>query len=395
MTEQPKTSSTTMRIDIPPDMRDELLRLGGDRPKAKVRVEAARPPPARAETRVGGADFQQLFQSVYDGAIIAETNGEIVDSNSRAQEFLKRTRNELRAASITDIISGADTSTVSTLNASLEVDRFVLIQAYCSRKDESIFPAEIAVNRLLVDNRHYLCIFIRDVTRRREAEEMLRTVHNAIQNTSAGIAITNRHGQIEYVNNATARFWGQDRREALIGKHLKDLFPEGTQAEDMVQTVMAGSSWTGEISLLSSEGAAVHIQVVAAANRDAEDQLAGMVMSLLDISDRMRAEQAERQSERQRVMVESLGAACHHLGQPATILLASLELMARMQNQDRAVTEELLSSSMDAAESLRKMLHELNDMTEAEYRTRAYMEGGATPGAYGPRILDIHAGREP
>ena len=160
----------------------------------------------------------------------------------------------------------------------------------------------------------------------------------------------------------------------------------------MIKTVMAGGSWTGEVTVVRPDGSSVGVQVVAAANRDAEDELAGMVMSLLDISDRQRAEQAERQSERQRVMGERRGAACQHLGQPATILLASLELMARMQNQDRAVTEELLASSMDAAESLRKMLHELNDMTEGEYRTRAYMEGGNTSG---PRILDIRANHEP
>ena len=35
----------------------------------------------KEDTRVGGADFQQLFQSVYDGAVIAETNGDIIDSN--------------------------------------------------------------------------------------------------------------------------------------------------------------------------------------------------------------------------------------------------------------------------------------------------------------------------
>lgn len=391
---QPNTSSTTMRIDIPPDLRDELLRSSNDRPTVKARVEIERPQRAKQETHVGGTDFQQLFQSVYDGAVIAETDGNVIDSNSRAQDFLQRTRGELQGTSIIDIISGADASTISTLNASLETDRFILIQAYCSRKDGSIFPAEIAVNRLQVDNRLCLCIFIRDVTRRRQAEEMLRTVHNAIQNTSAGIAITNRQAQIEYVNNATAHLWGHTQREALIGKPLKDLFPEGTQAEDMLATVMAGNSWTGETMILQPDGSSVCVQVVAAANRDTENELAGMVMSLLDISDRKRAEQAERQSERQRVMVESLGAACHHLGQPATVLLASLELMTRMRHEDHSVTEELLASSMDAAELLRKMLHELNDMTEGEYRTRAYMDGGSATGGSGPRILDIRTPHE-
>jgi DNA-binding NtrC family response regulator len=38
------------------------------------------------------------------------------------------------------------------------------------------------------------------------------------------------------------------------------------------------------------------------------------------------------ESERHRVMIESLGAACHHMGQPATVILAYLELMRRMRD---------------------------------------------------------------
>ena len=382
-------SSKTMRIDIPPDVRDELLRSGRSPAASKKTPAPEIPVKPRTTVRVGGADFQQLFHSVYDGALICETNGQIVDSNSRAQDFLHRTRAELSGISITEIISGADAATIATLNSTLDKDRFVLIQAYCTRKDGRIFPAEIAVNRLLVDRTQYLCMFIRDITWRRRAEDMLRTVHNAIQNTSTGIAIAGRDARIEYVNHAVARLWQKDRRDALVGTDVKTLFPDQTQAEDLVRTVTAGNSWTGETSVVQADGSEVHLQVAAAPNRDTDNELSGMVLSFLDISDRRRAEEAERRAERQRVMVESLGAACHHLGQPATVLLASLELMTRVPNQDRAVTEELLASSMEAAESLREMLHELNDMTESEYRTTTYMDGGSGSGANGQRILDV------
>ena len=388
MSTQTNSSSKTMRIDIPPDLKEELLRAGhrssGATPPAQPVRESATP-----ASRVGGADFQQLFHSVYDGALIAETNGRIVDSNSRAQEFLQQTRESLSALSITDVISGANAATVATINDTLDKDRFVLIQAHCNRKDGRIFPAEIAVNRLTVNELQYLCMFIRDITWRRQAENMLSTVHNAIQNTSTGIAIATREARIEYVNNAAARLWGHERREDLIGQEMRSLFPKPDDAETMLKAVSTGHSWTGEITVARPDGSQVSVQVVAAPNRNTEDELSGMVLSFLDISDRRRAEQAERQAERQRVMVESLGAACHHLGQPATVLLASLELMTRMPSQDRAVTEELLASSMEAAESLREMLHELNNMTESEYRTTAYLESGKKSGSDAPRILDL------
>ena len=86
------------------------------------------------------------------------------------------------------MISGADQSLIDTLCENLENERFTLIQAYCVRKDGSFFPSEIAVNKLHLESKH-LCFFLRDITVRRQAEEMLRTEHNAIQNSGSLLKI--------------------------------------------------------------------------------------------------------------------------------------------------------------------------------------------------------------
>jgi signal transduction histidine kinase len=130
------------------------------------------------------------------------------------------------------------------------------------------------------------------------------------------------------------------------------------------------------------------VQVSAAGNRNADHDLVGMVLSFLDISDRRRAEEAETHAERQRVMVESIGTACHHLGQPATVILTSLELLLRQPAHGGPLsTAELLNSSMEAAESLRTMLHRLNDISE--YRTDTYIEGKPDAGYSESRIVAV------
>ena len=174
----------------------------------------------------------------------------------------------------------------------------------------------------------------------------------------------------------------------MRGQDLRTLMPDSGAAEAVIEAVRAGRHWTGEIKARRQDGAEFYVQVSAAGNRDADDQLVGVVLSFLDISDRRRADEAELQSERQRVMMESLGAACHHLGQPSTVLLSCLELMQRVKDTDRGAMQELLDSSVTAAESLRLMLHELNDLTE--YRTRPYMEGDdPTGGTTAPRIVAV------
>ena len=110
-----------------------------------------------------------------------------------------------------------------------------------------------------------------------------------------------------------------------------------------------------------------------------------MVFSFVDISDRKRAEQAELETERQRVMLESLGAACHHLGQPATVLLANLGIMRKKADAQSPDLKSLIHMSLDAAESLSEILHKLNAVNE--YRTTPYLDD--ISGAGETRILQI------
>jgi len=117
--------------------------------------------------------------------------------------------------------------------------------------------------------------------------------------------------------------------------------------------------------------------------------LIGMVLSLVDISDKKRMEQTKRDIERDRVMMQSLGAVCHHLGQPATVLLSSIELMARARERDPAMLEELLKMSAEAANLLRQTLHELNDLRN--YRTVPYLKASTSPETVGGSIVDLQA----
>ena len=85
-------------------------------------------------------------------------------------------------------------------------------------------------------------------------------------------------------------------------------------------------------------------------------------------------------------MLESLGAACHHLGQPATVILANLGIMERKAENADPALQELVRMSIEAAETLAEVLHKLN--TVNEYRTTQYLEREGEDSEEN-RILDI------
>ena len=394
-TQQKEKLARTMRIDIAPEMLDPEFDRKGKLP-AKIITKRTRPAqqadhatgPSTATRSMASADpdFDELLHSIYDAAIITDMTGKIVNANARSTKFFGYTREQLMNATVMDLISGADQTIIDTIRQNL-VARFVLIEAcYCTRSDESFFPAEIAVNQLTLSHQDFLCFFIRDITLRRQAEEQLKMEHNAIENSGSGIVITNLDATIEYANPALAAMWQKSGPGELIGKNLRELLADGTIDQTFIKSIVdSDKTWVRELSARSGTGTPFEVQTTATANRDSDGELVGLVFSFVNISDRKRAEQAELQTERQRVMLESLGAACHHLGQPATVLLANLGIMRRKVEDPTCNLKELIHNALDAAESLSEILHKLNAVNE--YRTTPYLEDVAGTGE--TRILQI------
>lgn len=74
------------------------------------------------------------------------------------------------------------------------------------------------------------------------------------------------------------------------------------------------------------------------------------------------------QAERQRVMIESLGAACHHIGQPATVIRTCLDLMSRTGPAPEIQT--MIAECTKAADQVADVLDRLRAVSE--YRTAPY-----------------------
>ena len=64
---------------------------------------------------------------------------------------------------------------------------------------------------------------------------------------------------------------------------------------------------------------------------------------------------AEARAERSKVVMESLAGFCHALGQPATVLLSSIELL-RMPETDAETRNAVLDMCYDAVIEIRSLL---------------------------------------
>jgi diguanylate cyclase (GGDEF)-like protein/PAS domain S-box-containing protein len=88
----------------------------------------------------------------------------------------------------------------------------------------------------------------RDITKRKQAEERLRTLSQAIEQSPVSVVITDTDGNIEYVNGTFERITGFSGEE-VKGRNLgilTDINSSGDLYRTLWQTISSGRAWQGE-----------------------------------------------------------------------------------------------------------------------------------------------------
>lgn len=80
------------------------------------------------------------------------------------------------------------------------------------------------------------------------------------------------------------------------------------------------------------------------------------------------------EAERHRVMIQTLGAACHHIGQPATVLQIRLEFLEEIATDEKQVKE--IKECVTAVQTISDILRQLEKV--GEFRTVPYIHSNGT-----------------
>lgn len=77
------------------------------------------------------------------------------------------------------------------------------------------------------------------------------------------------------------------------------------------------------------------------------------------------------EADRHRVMIESLGTACHHIGQPATVISAYLQLMQAQETDEEM--KDMIETCLQASDAMAGILQQL--LHVSQYQTTPYLPG--------------------
>ena len=130
-------------------------------------------------------------------------------------------------------------------------------------------------------------------------------------------------------------------------------------------------------------------EVLRRMNKD--DSLAGLpvvITSARDDRDAIIQAMELIQAETQRAMIESLGAACHHIGQPATVIGTYLTMMSKRETD--AQLSAMIAECRVAMDKISDVLERMRNVTE--FHSEPYRPTvGSGPPRTDEHILDLNS----
>jgi len=242
--------------------------------------------------------FRLLFDEMGDAAFIVKTEtGRILDCNKQAARQTGYSREELIGMSILDDLSaGAPDIGLSALVDKLargERARFVQPKR---RKDGTVYWEEVIVVPLPTEKEKVYISLNRDITEQKRTEEALRekeALHRALfEKLSDALFLEELDGKIIDANESACRLLGYSRAE-LTQLSVNDLIPEGGKLfrpELINERTLKGKAL--DAVNRRKDGTLVPVEL-----RGRIIELGGvprMLVSLRDISERVRKEKVEK-----------------------------------------------------------------------------------------------------
>jgi len=269
-------------------------------------------------------NLQNVLANSGDAIMVADANGRITIANEALLQMLGYQEDEILGNHLIELspYEGSFTTTtgeevsiteeyvnyqVEKANELFEKRKVTNYEIYFIRKDGKVVPVEATISVLKDQQgeRRGSIAICRDITERRRAEREVKKARDFLENifkTSAdGIIVTDSKASIIMANETVEKMIGYSQEE-LIGKHTKELTPKGKEFEkkgkELITKLFEEDVVTEfEIKWLRKDGSLINVEMNIALIKDNEGNLTGGVLSIRDITERKKADEALKKSE--------------------------------------------------------------------------------------------------
>ncbi|MCB8998924.1 MAG: PAS domain S-box protein [Bacteroidales bacterium] len=203
------------------------------------------------------------------------------------------------------------------------------------RKDGSYIPVEYIVSPVYEDNQLAgAVVTFSDISIRKKAEEKIKELSQAVEQSPASIVITNLKGEIEYTNPKFTEITGYSPDEAL-GKNpriLKSGETSRDEYEKLWSTIASGKDWRGTFHNIKKNGELYWESASISPIRNYEGKITHFLAVKEDITERIQKENElraakEKAEESDRLKSAFLANMSHEIRTPMNGILGFAELL--------------------------------------------------------------------
>jgi len=115
--------------------------------------------------------YRLLWESSIDAIFLETLDGEIVDCNTTACKILGYTKEELIGLNVRDIVPKEIANKLPDLVNELLTKGSVSLEALGKRKDGTIFPTEVNIKLVNIDDKQMALVYLRDITAKKQIEK--------------------------------------------------------------------------------------------------------------------------------------------------------------------------------------------------------------------------------
>lgn len=335
------------------------------------------------EIEASEAKFRTITSSMRDAIVMIDRDGKVSFWNNSAErifgyssgEVLGEALHKLIVPGPRDLENGRNGGNRDIFELFKQVDEAKtveeIIEVEARRKSGDIFPMEITLSTVRIQDVLNTVAVIRDISRRKAEEQEIRKLSSAVEQSNVVIVITDTQGVIEYVNPRFTEVTGYTREEAQgenprilsSGIHSTEFY------EDLWKTITAGNDWRGEFYNRKKNGELYWEASQISPIKDARGEITHFVAFKEDVTERKRME-IELRSAKDAAEVAShsksefLANMSHELRTPMNAIIGMTELVLDT-NVDKE-QKEYLNIVRQSSNSLLSLLNDILDLSKIE-----------------------------
>jgi len=287
--------------------------------------------------------FTELFETLQEGAYFSTPEGRLLDANPALVRILGyATKEELLALDAVQL--NADPAEPPVLGRAPDDAGGVRTREISLRKKDGSAAIFLESSRAVLDASGKLIRYqgtLVDVTERRKLERQLLQQEefrrHLLESFPDLILVVDLQERYTFVSSRVRDLLGY-KSEDLLERRISETADHSPELAALYHDVISSdrSFGSAEFSARHRDGRWLTMRASASRLFDADSKLAGVIISVRDITTERKLEQQIVQSERLAAMGAMIGGVAHELNNPLTSILGVSELLQDSQTTDAA-----------------------------------------------------------